>query len=317
MLSLGVDIGGTKILAGAVSQAGEIVAERRVPSPAQNPEEMVASVADLIEKVIDEVGEVQSIGVAAAGFMDLERTKVLYAPNLKWRNEPLQQKISDRIGRPVVIENDANAAGWAEFRFGAAKEFHSMAMLTLGTGVGGAIVDGGQLMRGGFGIAGELGHITVVRDGILCGCGRRGCVEQYASGTALLRSANELADSGESLGNRIRQLRDQAGQLSGHEAYQAITEKDPGALHLVETAAKHLACAMGSIIAVLDPEVFVIGGGLSELGEFLLEPIRNELANQLPANGFRPQAQVVLAKFSNQAGLIGAAELARETAGKL
>lgn len=317
MLSLGVDIGGTKILAGAVSQAGEIVAERRVPSPAQNPEQMVATVADLIEKVIDEVGEVGSIGVAAAGFMNLERSEVLFAPNLKWRNEPLQQQISDRIGRQVVIENDANAAGWAEFRFGAAKDYNSMAMLTLGTGVGGAIVDGGRLIRGGFGIAGELGHITVVRDGILCGCGRRGCVEQYSSGTALLRSANELADSGDPLGSRIRQLRDQSGQLSGHEAYQAIMEKDPGALQLLETAAQHLACAMGSIIAVLDPEVIVIGGGLSELGDSLLDAIRNELARQLPAKGFRPQAQVVLAQFSNQAGVIGVAELARETAGKL
>lgn len=317
MLSLGVDIGGTKILAGAVSENGEVLSEHRVPSPAQNPEEMVATVANLIEKVISEVGEVAAIGVAAAGFINLEGSKVLYAPNLNWRNEPLQQRISERIGRSVVVENDANAAGWAEFRFGAAKENNSMAMLTLGTGVGGAVVDGGRLMRGGYGIAGELGHITVVRDGLLCGCGRLGCVEQYASGTALLRSANELADSSDPLGARVRQLRDQAGQLSGHEAYQAVSENDPGALMLVEKAAEHLASAMGSIVAVLDPEVFVIGGGLSELGEALLEPLRREFAKQLPAQGFRPQAKVIRAKFSNQAGLIGAAELARESAGKL
>lgn len=317
MLSLGVDIGGTKILAGAVSESGEVLSEHRVPSPAQNPEEMVATVANLIETVISEVGEVAAIGVAAAGFINLEGSKVLYAPNLNWRNEPLQQRISERIGRSVVVENDANAAGWAEFRFGAAKENNSMAMLTLGTGVGGAVVDGGRLMRGGYGIAGELGHITVVRDGLLCGCGRLGCVEQYASGTALLRSANQLADSSDPLGARVRQLRDQAGQLSGHEAYQAVSENDPGALMLVEKAAEHLASAMGSIVAVLDPEVFVIGGGLSELGEALLEPLRREFAKQLPAQGFRPQAKVIRAKFSNQAGLIGAAELARESAGKL
>lgn len=317
MLSLGVDIGGTKILAGAVSESGEVLSEHRVPSPAQNPEEMVATVANLIERVISEVGEVAAIGVAAAGFINLEGSKVLYAPNLNWRNEPLQQRISERIGRSVVVENDANAAGWAEFRFGAAKENNSMAMLTLGTGVGGAVVDGGRLMRGGYGIAGELGHITVVRDGLLCGCGRLGCVEQYASGTALLRSANQLADSSDPLGARVRQLRDQAGQLSGHEAYQAVSENDPGALMLVEKAAEHLASAMGSIVAVLDPEVFVIGGGLSELGEALLEPLRREFAKQLPAQGFRPQAKVIRAKFSNQAGLIGAAELARESAGKL
>jgi len=317
LLSLGVDIGGTKILAGAVSENGEVISEHRVPSPAQKTEQMVATVANLIERVISEVGEVAAIGVAAAGFINLEGSKVLYAPNLNWRNEPLQQRISERIGRSVVVENDANAAGWAEFRFGAAKENNSMAMLTLGTGVGGAVVDGGRLMRGGYGIAGELGHITVVRDGLLCGCGRLGCVEQYASGTALLRSANQLADSSDPLGARVRQLRDQAGQLSGHEAYQAVSENDPGALMLVEKAAEHLASAMGSIVAVLDPEVFVIGGGLSELGEALLEPLRREFAKQLPAQGFRPQAKVIRAKFSNQAGLIGAAELARESAGKL
>ena len=317
MLSLGVDIGGTKILAGAVNPLGEVVAERRIPTPAQDPAELVSAVANLIDGVISEVGEVVSIGVAAAGFINLEQSTVLYAPNLNWRNEPLQQRISDRIGRSVLIENDANAAGWAEFRFGAAREFNSMAMLTLGTGVGGAVVDGGRLMRGGFGIAGELGHITVVRDGLLCGCGRLGCVEQYASGTAILRSANELADSSDPLGLRLRELRDQAGQLSGHEAYQAVSENDPGALKLLQTAAAHLASAMGSIVAVLDPEVFVIGGGLSELGERLLQPLRKELEKQLPARGFRPQAKVVGAKFSNQAGLIGAAELARESAGKL
>ena len=317
MLSLGVDIGGTKILAGAVNPLGEVVAERRIPTPAQDPAELVSAVANLIDGVISEVGEVVSIGVAAAGFINLEQSTVLYAPNLNWRNEPLQQRISDRIGRSVLIENDANAAGWAEFRFGAAREFNSMAMLTLGTGVGGAVVDGGRLMRGGFGIAGELGHITVVRDGLLCGCGRLGCVEQYASGTAILRSANELADSSDPLGLRLRELRDQAGQLSGHEAYQAVSENDPGALKLLQTAAEHLASAMGSIVAVLDPEVFVIGGGLSELGERLLQPLRKELEKQLPARGFRPQAKVVGAKFSNQAGLIGAAELARESAGKL
>lgn len=317
VLSLGVDIGGTKILAGAVNPLGEVVAERRIPTPAQDPAELVSAVANLIDDVISEVGEVVSIGVAAAGFINLEQSTVLYAPNLNWRNEPLQERISDRIGRSVLIENDANAAGWAEFRFGAAKEFNSMAMLTLGTGVGGAVVDGGRLMRGGFGIAGELGHITVVRDGLLCGCGRLGCVEQYASGTAILRSANELANSSDPIGLRLRELRDQAGQLTGHEAYQAVSENDPGALKLLQTAAEHLACAMGSIVAVLDPEVFVIGGGLSELGERLLQPLREELEKQLPARGFRPQAKVVGAKFSNQAGLIGAAELARESAGKL
>lgn len=315
MLSLGIDIGGTKILGAAVNSAGEIVFEKKVASPAQEPDRMVKTVAQLIQDLILETGEPSSIGVAAAGFIDLAQSTVLYAPNLNWRNEPLRQRISAEIGREVIIENDANAAGWAEFKFGAAQEFHSMVMLTLGTGVGGAIVDGGHLMRGGFGIGGELGHITVVSDGLLCGCGRRGCIEQYASGTALLREATALANSSDPKGSLLRKLRDENGKLTGHEAYQAVMQGDPGTVELLEQSAEYLAKAMASLVAVLDPEVFVIGGGLSELGEKLLSPVREKFANELPAAGYRPVAQVIQAKFSNQAGVIGAADLARETLG--
>ncbi len=317
MLSLGVDIGGTKILAGAVDPSGEVVAERRVASPAQNPDQIINTVCNLIDEVISEVGGVAAIGVAAAGFMNLERTTVLYAPNLNWRNELLQQRISDQIGRPVIIENDANAAGWAEFRFGAGKNFRSMTMLTLGTGVGGAVVENGALLRGGFGIGAELGHITVVQNGLPCGCGRKGCLEQYASGTALLRSAVELADSDNPLGVRLKELKKQTGELTGHQAYQAVIEGDEGAQLLVKNTADYLASAMASLVAVLDPEVFVIGGGLSEMGDHLLTPLREGLKKQLPAAGFRPEAQVLIAEFSNYAGVIGAAELARESAAKL
>jgi glucokinase len=278
---------------------------------------MISAVCNLIDEVITEVGEVTAIGVAAAGFMNLERTEVLYAPNLNWRNEPLRQRISDRIGRPVIIENDANAAGWAEFRFGAGKNFRSMTMLTLGTGVGGAVVENGVLLRGGFGIGAELGHITVLQNGLPCGCGRKGCIEQYASGTALLRSAVELAESDNPLGARLKELKQQTGELTGQQAYQAVIEGDEGALVLVRNAADYLASAMASLVAVLDPEVFVIGGGLSELGEHLLTPLRAGLQRQLPAAGFRPEAQVLIAQFSNYAGVIGAAELARASAAKL
>lgn len=315
MLSLGIDIGGTKILGAAVSESGEVVFEKRVPSPAQEPDLMVETVARLIEDLIAEVGEPKAIGVAAAGFIDVTQSVVLYAPNLKWRNEPLRERIEKRISRKLIIENDANAAGWAEFKFGAARKYDSMVMLTLGTGVGGAIVDGGHLMRGGFGIAGELGHITVVSDGHLCGCGRRGCIEQYASGTALIRQANLLADSDKPEGEMLRSLKRERGVISGHEAFEAVMADDAGTLQLVQDSAMHLAKAMASLVAVLDPEVFVIGGGLSELGEKLLGPVRKHFAKEIPAAGFRPVAEVIPATFSNQAGVIGAAQLARETLG--
>ena len=311
MFSIGIDIGGTKILGAVVSEGGQVVRELRVASPASDPDAMVTEVAALIEQLSTE-HEIAAIGVAAAGFMDKQRETILYAPNLNWRNEPLRERLVKRVGRDLIIENDANAAGWAEFRFGAAKNQNSMVMLTLGTGVGGAIVNDGQLMSGGFGIAAELGHITVVNDGELCGCGRRGCLEQYASGSALLREAKKLADSADPKGAVLAEIREQAGKLKGAQVEQAILAGDPGVLELVQVAARRLAQGMASIVAVLDPEVFVIGGGLSELGDVILDPIRSEFENQLPAKGFRPVAEISPAWFSNHAGVVGAADLAMQ-----
>jgi len=311
LLSVGIDIGGTKILGALVDESGKVVQEKRIASPAQDPARLIDDVAGLIDDLLRVEPEVAGIGVAAAGFIDAERSTVLYAPNLNWRNEPLQQRISDRVGREVVIENDANAAGWAEFRFGAASKYGSMMMLTLGTGVGGAVVADGKLMRGGFGIGGELGHVTVVDGGIKCGCGRLGCVEQYSSGTALLRELRSIASSSSAEGARLRELAGE-GELSGHHAYLAFQEEDKATRQEVERAAEYLARAMGSLVAVLDPEVFVIGGGLSELGQGILAPITRHFAAQLPAQGFRPEADIVLASFANEAGVIGAADLARQ-----
>jgi glucokinase len=275
---------------------------------------MVEVVASLITELADAAGqELEAVGVAAAGFIDATGSTVLYAPNLKWRNEPLRERLEQRTKLAVVIENDANAAGWAEFRFGAGKGTKDMAMLTLGTGVGGAIISDGQLRRGGFGIAGELGHIRVVRDGRPCGCGRKGCVEQYASGTALLNAAKALVASNDPAAAMLAELSPSAEQLTGQHIAQALLAGDSGARALIEDLGQYLGEAMGSITAALDPEVYVIGGGLSEAGELVLEPIRRSFEAEVPANGFRPVAKVVGATFSNQAGVIGAADLARQS----
>ena len=314
MLSIGIDIGGTKVLGALVDTSGTVTLEKRIPSPAQDPDQMVEVVASLITELADAAGqELEAVGVAAAGFIDATGSTVLYAPNLKWRNEPLRERLEQRTKLAVVIENDANAAGWAEFRFGAGKGTKDMAMLTLGTGVGGAIISDGQLRRGGFGIAGELGHIRVVRDGRPCGCGRKGCVEQYASGTALLNAAKALVASNDPAAAMLAELSPSAEQLTGQHIAQALLAGDSGARALIEDLGQYLGEAMGSITAALDPEVYVIGGGLSEAGELVLEPIRRSFEAEVPANGFRPVAKVVGANFSNQAGVIGAADLARQS----
>ncbi|MEY4988878.1 MAG: hypothetical protein RI933_511, partial [Actinomycetota bacterium] len=250
-------------------------------------------------------------GVAAAGFIDAAAANVIYAPNLNWRNEPLKNRLQSKIDFPVVIENDANAAGWAEFRYGAGRGYKHMTMLTIGTGVGGAIIVDGRVLRGGFGVAGELGHMRVVPDGLPCGCGQNGCLESYGSGTALLKSARALANSADPAGARLRELEATAGELSGAQVYQAIVEGDPGALRLLEQLGTHLGRAIASLSAILDPEVVVIGGGVSAAGELLLGPIRDAYQRNLPARGFRPELELKVAELVNDAGVVGAADLAR------
>ena len=312
MHAIGIDIGGTKIAGALVDESGNILRELRVPTPADDPKALTEAVAELIRELA--VGqEVLGAGIAAAGFIDAEQSNIVYAPNLSWRNEPFKAEVEALVDVPVILENDANAAGWAEYRFGAGRGYKHMVMLTIGTGVGGAVIADSRMLRGGFGIAGELGHIRVVPDGRLCGCGQHGCLESYGSGSALLRSARELADSDDPLGARLRELEAEKGQLTGAEVYAAILEKDPGALKLLAELGSWIGQAIGSLVAVLDPEIVVIGGGVSAAGDLLLNPIREAFLKHLPARGFRPELKIVAAEFVNDAGVVGAADLARQS----
>jgi glucokinase len=310
MHAIGIDIGGTKIAGALVDAQGQIVLEERVPSPAGDPEAMVDAVVGLIQR-LSANHEVIGAGVAAAGFIDADQSTIIYAPNISWRNEPFKAKLEAKLDIPVIIENDANAAGWAEYRYGAGRGFKHMIMLTIGTGVGGAVIADSHMLRGGFGIAGELGHLRIVPDGLLCGCGQHGCLESYASGSALLRLAKELAASDKADGQRLREIEAEAGQLTGLEVYKAILEKDAGALRILSELGAWLGQAIGSLVAVLDPEVVVIGGGVSAAGDLLLDPIREAFLKHLPARGYRPELKIVAAEFVNDAGVVGAADLVR------
>ena len=310
MHSIGIDIGGTKIAAGLVSPDGELSQLIKVPSPASDPDLMAKTVVDLINQLA-EGREIEAVGIAAAGFIDAERNEILYSPNLQWRHEPLRTRVQEMVSYPVTLENDANAAAWAEFRFGSGKKAQSMVMLTIGTGVGGAIIADGKLIRGGFGIGGELGHIRLINGGRQCGCGQRGCLEQYGSGTAFLKAARKLATSDGPAGRRLRELASENGILSGAEVSQAIMEGDVGALSLLRELGDYLGQGLASIVAALDPEVCIIGGGVSIAGENLTEPIYFSYLNNLPAKGYRPELEVIAAKLGNEAGIIGAADIAR------
>jgi glucokinase len=313
MHAVGIDIGGTKIAGALVDEAGTIVKELRVPSPIDDSSQMIDAISSVIEQLtVNE--KVVGVGVAAAGFLSADREIMYLAPNIAaWRNEPLKSRIERKTTYPVLLENDANAAGWAEFRFGAGKDVQSMIMLTIGTGVGGAIISEGKLLKGGFGIGGELGHVLSVPEGRVCGCGLKGCLETYASGTALLLAARELAKSDNSKGLRLNELAADGGELSGEMVYQAIMEGDAGANELIIDLGTYLGKAIGTVfVPVLDPEIAVIGGGVSAVGEKLMSPIRDAYEKSVPAKGYRPELKVVKAKFLNQAGLIGAADLARQ-----
>lgn len=310
MHAIGIDIGGTKIAGALVALNGDIVAEYRVPTPAGNPLAITEIVVGMIER-LREGQEVRAVGVAAAGFIDAAQSSVYYAPNINWRNEPFQHHLLERLpDLAITIDNDANAAGWAEYRFGAGRGVSDMTMLTIGTGVGGAIVSEGRLFRGGFGSAAELGHVRMVPNGLPCGCGAHGCIEQYGSGRALLRLANEIADV-DGIGVALAAARRENGELTGEIVGAHIASGDPGALHALRELGRSLGQACATIGAVLDPQMFVFGGGVSIAGELLLEPVRAAYFDVLPARGFHPEPEFRTAELVNDAGVVGAADLAR------
>jgi len=308
--AIGIDIGGTKIAAALVDEFGTIIRSDRRPTTASDPRGIEDAVVEMITGLA-EGEEVVAAGIAAAGFIDAAQSVVYYGPNVNWRHEPLRATLEARLDMPILIENDANAAGWAEFCFGAGQMYSDMVMLTIGTGVGGAIISENRLFRGGFGCAAELGHLRIVPNGRSCGCGAQGCIEQYGSGRALLRIANELADAG-GIGQGLAAARKGKGKLTGKDVGRLIQDGDNGALAALRQLGSSLGQACASLSAVLDPQIFVFGGGVADAGDLLLEPIRAAYLENLPARGYHPEAEFAIAQLVNDAGVVGAADLARK-----
>lgn len=313
MHAIGVDIGGTKIAAGVVDEDGTILAQtRRDTSP-----DDVAGIDQAIAEVYLELSgsyEVSAVGVAAAGFVSADRSSVLFAPNIAWRDYPLRQRVQAILKDDVmiVVENDANAAGWAEFQFGAARDVDDMLMLTVGTGLGGAIVSNGKLVRGAWGVAAEIGHMRVVPGGHYCGCGHEGCWEQYASGSALVRDAQATVIIQPERAARLLELAgDDVTKLTGPHVTQAAQEGDPLAVELLTELGRWLGEGAASATALLDPALIVVGGGVADAGDLLLAPARKAFDEQLSGRGHRPEASIVVASMRNDAGMVGAADLAR------
>lgn len=312
-LAIGVDIGGTKIAAGVVDEDGLILARRRRTTPSTDPALVLDAISDLTAELAAE-HPVKSVGIGAAGFIDSSQSTVLFAPHLAWRNEPLRDRVARRTRLPVLVDNDANASGWAEWRFGAAQNEPDVVTVTLGTGIGGAILIDGQLYRGAHGIAGEFGHQLVEPDGRPCECGNAGCWEQYASGRVLTRRAQAEVASGSDLGDRLVVLATAAELVDGSHVTQLARAGDVTATAWIADVGRWLGLGLANLSASLDPGLFVIGGGVSDADELLLGPARQAYASQLTGRGYRSEARIVRAHLGPEAGLVGAADMARITA---
>ncbi|MFK5584002.1 ROK family glucokinase [Serinicoccus sp. LYQ131] len=313
-ISVGVDIGGTKIAASAVSAEGEVLHRALRQTPAQDPDDIVTAVADVVadlDRQLGDAAEVGSVGVACAGLVDRAGDTVVFAPNLAWRDEPLRERVTRATGLPVVLENDANAAAWGEFRFGAGRDVEQMLLVTLGTGIGGGIVIDGELLRGAHGMGAEVGHMRMVPDGHRCGCGNKGCWEVYASGNALVREARELVAGGSphagALSDRCAGV---PGALTGRMVTEVAQAGDPAARELLEDVGRWTGEGLATLAAVLDPHLFVVGGGVSAAGDLVLGPARSAFARNLTGRGHREVTPLVVAELGNDAGMIGVADLA-------
>lgn len=296
-LFIGVDIGGTKVLSTAVSSGGRVVRTARRETPGRRVE--ASLVEDALTEAVEEIAGVRrvgAIGIAAAGFVDAQGERVRFAPHLPWRDEGVRARLAERWSAPVVLDNDANCAARAELLHGAAGEAENAIVVTLGTGIGGAVVLDGEVYRGHNGMAGEYGHMQVVPGGRRCECGGTGCWEQYCSGNALVRAVREQG----------------AEDLTGPEITAAAEAGDPVALAAFASVAEWLGVGLANLVAAYDPEIVVVGGGLSAAGDLLLRPAREALRESLVGAEHRTIPPVVRAALGPEAGAIGAADLARQ-----
>jgi glucokinase len=316
-VTIGVDLGGTKLIAGVVDADGHVSSLRRWPGRVPHYDQALTAIAELVAQLRREAhakgDTVVAVGVAIAAFLTADRDRVCEATNLVgWHDRPFRADLAERVGLPVVVENDGDAAVWGEYVHGAGRGERCVAMATVGTGIGGGLVIGGNLISGGFGLAGEFGHLQVVRDGRACGCGARGCLEAYASGTALARSVRAAAATDPGGAQR---LLDRAGgdphRIDGPIITALAIDGDPLARRAVAELGKWLGIGLAQITPVVDPSVFLIGGGVVDaVGDLIIDPARTAYDAGLSIRRFRPLAPLRRARLGNAAGLVGAGALA-------
>jgi glucokinase len=308
-VAAGVDAGGTKVEGLLVDvEVGEILDRRLAKTPATDAEASVQAIVAVARELTGLRDDVAALGVGAAGMVQLDGV-MRFAPNVAWREFPLRERIQSAVRVPTLVENDANVAAWGEFRFGAGRGSSDMLLVTVGTGIGGGIVSDGKLFRGAHGFAGEIGHIIVEPGGPLCGCGNRGCWEQVASGRALGRLGREAAAAHpESMLNEL--AGGDPSNVTGFIVAAAAKSGDPIAIEIMSEVGRRLGEGIAGLVNILDPDVVVVGGGVIDAGELLLEPARRAFVEAVEGPEHRPKVPLVPAVMGNDAGAVGAADLA-------
>ncbi len=290
---IGVDVGGTKILAGLIARDGTVVGHREYPTPIENENALLDGLEAAVREFIDE--SVVAVGFGIPSQIDQRHGIALGSVNIPLRGVPFRQKMTDRLGVPVGMDNDANAAAIAEWKAGAGRGTTDMVMLTLGTGVGGGLILGGKPYRGWFGAGAEIGHMVIVHDGVPCRCGGRGHLESYASGKA----ADELA--AEAFGPAA----------DAHRLVRLAREGDPLAVRILTGIGEHLGSGIASLVNIFNPELIVVGGGFAAAGELLFEPAQ-AIADREVLVSVHDSYRIVRAELGTSAGMIGAGMVAFE-----
>jgi len=308
-LTIGIDIGGTKISAGVVDSSGNLIDSSRISTPTEGGKELILAVINLI-KELKEKHEIKGIGISIAALISSDYGTIVGAPNIANLSKlNFVNEIKAEFKLPIVVENDANSAMWAEFKFGNAKGLNPVMFFIIGTGVGGGLVIDGKLFKGANGIGAEFGHMCVVPNGLLCGCGSKGCIEQYASGGALIRYANEAIIDNPQGSETLLSFGE--GKLTGFGLTKAAKAGNELALAAFNKQADWLGLACASYSLIIDPEAIIIGGGVADAGELFLAPVREAMRKYMPFAESHVPPKIIAAKFGNDAGLIGAADLVR------
>lgn len=312
-LVVGIDLGGTKIATAAADLGGSLLSKVIKPTCPERGidavvDTIVASVKDAVDSAGVSIGDIRSIGIGTPGPVDPETGTVIFAPNLMWQNVPIVQMLQGILALPVCLENDANVAGLGEYRFGAGRGSKNMVYITVSTGVGGGIILDGKIHAGSFGTAGEVGHMTIVSDGPLCGCGNQGCLEALAAGPAIARKARACILHGQ---DTI--IKDMVGgcveDITAKTVGEAALAGDILAKEIIDKTGEYLGIGVANLINIINPDTIVIGGGVSNMGELLLMPLRRAAKRRAIKAAFE-KVRIVKAELASEAGLVGAVCLA-------